>query len=83
MRPENSPSGRRAAELRRDVLTVKDVLSPSFEVAVELGHDDALALDDELLTTALVVRLRRWLVADHTPTTRQCQVQQRSATFDC
>ena len=39
-------------QLRREVPTETDILSPSFKAAVELSDDDILAIAGELLTAA-------------------------------
>jgi hypothetical protein len=39
-------------QMRREVLTEQDILSPSFKVAVELTPAEALSLAVELLTLA-------------------------------
>ena len=39
-------------QLRREVPTESDILSPSFKVAVELSDNDILAIAGELLTAA-------------------------------
>jgi hypothetical protein len=39
-------------QLRRDVPTEADISKPSFKVAVELSHGEAVAIAGELLTVA-------------------------------
>jgi hypothetical protein len=46
-------------QLRHEVPTETDILSPSFKVAVELSDDDILAIAGELLTVASLMRKQK------------------------
>lgn len=46
-------------QLRHEVQTETDILSPSFKAAVELSDDDILAIAGELLTVASLRRKQK------------------------